>query len=83
MPDESHRGSSPRPSDRSSGSPFLDRMESVVEQRIREAMERGEFDDLPGAGKPLPTAGEPYDEMWWVKKFIARGRTAEEEADTR
>src|SRR5262249_41552400 len=27
--------------------------ESLVEQRIREAQEKGEFDDLPGAGAPL------------------------------
>jgi hypothetical protein len=27
--------------------------ESIAEQKIREAQERGEFDDLPGAGKPL------------------------------
>ena len=26
----------------------------LAEQRIREAMERGEFDHLPGRGKPLP-----------------------------
>jgi hypothetical protein len=25
----------------------------IVEQRIKEAQERGEFDDLPGKGKPL------------------------------
>jgi hypothetical protein len=25
----------------------------IVEQRIREAMEKGEFDNLPGHGKPL------------------------------
>jgi len=30
---------------------FLDDM---VEQRLAEAAARGEFDDLPGAGKPLP-----------------------------
>ncbi len=29
---------------------FLDRM---AEQRIQEAVEQGEFEDLPGAGKPL------------------------------
>jgi len=28
--------------------------ERLAEQRIEEAMARGEFDDLPGAGKPLP-----------------------------
>ncbi len=27
--------------------------EIVAEERIRDAMERGEFDHLPGAGKPL------------------------------
>lgn len=49
-----------------------DAYESVVERRIREAMERGEFDDLPGAGQPFPGAGEPYDEMWWVKAWLKR-----------
>jgi hypothetical protein len=28
-------------------------IESSIEQRIREAIERGEFDNLPGKGKPL------------------------------
>ena len=27
--------------------------EKIAEQRIKEAQERGEFDDLPGRGKPL------------------------------
>ncbi len=29
-------------------------LERLAEQRIQEAQARGEFDDLPGAGKPLP-----------------------------
>lgn len=28
-------------------------LESAIEARIREAMERGEFDNLPGRGKPI------------------------------
>ncbi len=28
--------------------------ERIAEERIQEAMARGEFDHLPGAGKPLP-----------------------------
>ena len=28
-------------------------IESAIEQKIREAMERGEFDDLAGKGKPI------------------------------
>ena len=27
--------------------------EKIAEEKIREAMERGEFDNLPGSGKPL------------------------------
>jgi len=29
-------------------------------RQIREAQERGEFDDLPGKGQPLDLAGNPY-----------------------
>lgn len=46
--------------------------ESWIDRQIREAEERGEFDDLPGAGKPIPGLDRPYDELWWVKKLIAR-----------
>ena len=46
--------------------------ESWVERQIREAQERGEFDDLPGAGKPLPGVTGHYDEMWWVKEAVRR-----------
>jgi len=28
-------------------------LENVIEKQIREAIERGEFDDLEGKGKPL------------------------------
>jgi len=46
--------------------------ESLIDKQIREAQERGEFDDLPGAGKPLPDRGELYDEEWWLKQLIER-----------
>ncbi|MFW5475031.1 DUF1992 domain-containing protein [Knoellia sp. CPCC 206450] len=45
--------------------------ESWVEKLIREAQERGEFDDLPGAGKPLRGLDDP-DPDWWVKKMMER-----------
>lgn len=51
---------------------MTDRFESLVERRIREAQERGEFDNLPGAGRPLPGANEPYDPEWWVKSLLRR-----------
>jgi hypothetical protein len=46
--------------------------ESFVERQIREAQERGEFENLPGTGKPLPDLEKPYDELWWVKNLIER-----------
>jgi hypothetical protein len=52
--------------------PASDSWESWVERQIREAMERGEFDDLAGAGKPLPNIDQPYDEMWWIKEKLRR-----------
>lgn len=42
--------------------------ESWVDKQIREAGERGAFDDLAGKGKPLPDLDKPYDELWWVRK---------------
>jgi hypothetical protein len=49
-----------------------DRIESLIDARIRAARENGEFDDLPGAGKPLPGHAEPYDEQWWLKEYARR-----------
>src|SRR5215207_7741046 len=48
------------------------RWESPVEKAIREAQERGEFDDLPGAGKPLPDLGDPDDPLWWLRRKAER-----------
>jgi len=46
--------------------------ETVIERQIREAEERGEFDDLPGAGKPIPGLDRPHDELWWVRQMLKR-----------
>jgi hypothetical protein len=44
--------------------------ESFIDRQIREAAERGEFDDLAGAGAPLESLGPVYDPEWWARKFI-------------
>lgn len=44
--------------------------ESAVDRAIREAAERGAFDDLPGKGKPLPQLDE--DELGWVRRWLDR-----------
>lgn len=48
--------------------------ESPVDKQIREATERGDFDNLPGKGKPLPGAGSrgPIDENWWIRGYLRR-----------
>ena len=51
-----------------SGQPYW---ESSVERQIREAQERGDFDNLPGTGKPLDLS-DSGDPDWWVKRFAAR-----------
>jgi hypothetical protein len=46
--------------------------ETWVERQIREATERGELDNLPGAGKPIADLDKPHDELWWVRQKLRR-----------
>jgi DnaJ homologue, subfamily C, member 28, conserved domain len=50
--------------------------ESWFEEQIRRAREDGAFDNLPGAGKPLPDLEGGYDPDWWVKKLVQRERVS-------
>ncbi len=45
---------------------------SAIEQQIRDAMARGEFDDLPGRGKPFENLGEADDPTWWARQLLRR-----------
>jgi Domain of unknown function (DUF1992) len=45
---------------------------SWIDQQIGEAEERGEFDNLPGAGKPLPRRREADDGLAWVRDLVRR-----------
>ena len=46
--------------------------ESWIDRQIREAQERGEFDNLPGRGRPIDGLDRPHDEMWWVRQWLKR-----------
>ena len=46
--------------------------ETWIEELIHSARAAGDFDDLEGAGKPIPGLSEPYDPDWWVKKLFQR-----------
>ena len=50
----------------------MHRKSEWVDQQIRVAMERGDFDDLPGAGKPIKDLGTQHDPDWWIKRLIER-----------
>ncbi|MBL0886015.1 DUF1992 domain-containing protein [Myceligenerans sp. I2] len=45
-----------------------------VDTVIDQAMRRGEFDDLPLQGKPIPGIKGTHDPDWWVKNLIERER---------
>jgi len=60
--------------DRSAAAARIAHQASWVDQQIRVAMERGDFDGLPGAGKPIKGLGATHDPDWWLKSLIERER---------
>ncbi|MDP2622499.1 MAG: DUF1992 domain-containing protein [Actinomycetota bacterium] len=54
-----------------------------VERQIREAIDRGEFDALPGAGKPLDDVDRQYDPGWWAKRWVERAHREDAVAELR
>lgn len=74
------RGAAPEPGE--PGDPSVDAAEegsrarveqqtAWVDRQVRAAIERGEFDNLPGAGKPLKLP-DIHDPDWWVKGLVER-----------
>ena len=57
---------------RSAAAARIQHQASWVDQQIRVAMAKGEFDDLPGAGKPIKDLGSQHDPDWWLKKLVER-----------
>lgn len=46
--------------------------ETWIDRQIREGMDRGDFDELPGHGQPLKDLDRPRDDLWWVKDKLRR-----------
>src|SRR5215470_12552264 len=46
--------------------------ETWIDEQIRVAREQGAFDNLPGAGKPLPNLNQQYDLDVWVRQLMQR-----------
>src|ERR1035438_10754975 len=51
---------------------------SWVDRQINEATERGAFENLPGAGKPLPNRGRADDQAWLRDYLRREGVSAED-----
>jgi len=51
-------------------------MPAIVETAIQVAIRQGRFDDLPGAGKPIPGLGDHHDPDWWIRRKIERENLA-------
>ncbi len=56
------RTTAPTPADRA----------MYVETVLQQAIRRGDFDDLPGAGKPLTGLTAVHDPDWWIRRKIER-----------
>lgn len=51
-------------------SPNAEQRAAYVETALQQAFRRGDFDNLPGKGKPLPELGGTHDPDWWIKRKI-------------
>lgn len=68
------RAAVPEPDDEASnaGQPTMDQRAQIVEIAIQQAQRRGDFDALPGAGKPLTGLNAVRDPDWWIRRKIER-----------
>ncbi|MFC6287301.1 DUF1992 domain-containing protein [Nocardioides sp. GCM10027113] len=57
---------------RSAAANRIEQQLSWVDQQVRVAMARGDFDDLPGTGKPIEDLGARHDPDWWLKQLVER-----------
>jgi hypothetical protein len=60
------------PDDVAAAQRSMDLRAQYVETRIQQAIRNGEFDDLPGAGKPIEGLGDVHDPDWWIRRKIQR-----------
>jgi hypothetical protein len=52
----------------------MQQQQTWVDLQVRRAMDRGDFENLPGAGKPIEGLGAQHDPDWWLKRLVERER---------
>ena len=60
------------PETNEAGQSMMEARAQFVEISIQQAMRRGDFDNLPGSGKPIPGLTDSYDPDWWIRRKIER-----------
>ena len=48
----------------------MDKWESIAERKIREAIEAGQFDNLPSKGKPIELDIDPDPSLWMAHHLL-------------
>ena len=61
---------------RSAAAARIAQQSTWVDLQVRQAMERGDFDNLAGQGKPIEGLGNQHDPDWWIKKLVERENIA-------
>jgi hypothetical protein len=56
----------------SAGQTTMEAREQYVEIAVQQSIRRGDFDQLPGAGKPLKNLHQVHDPDWWIRQKIER-----------
>lgn len=70
------------PSSMPIGQPDSRGHEPVAERLISQAMSDGEFDDLPGTGRPIPGQGIRDDALWWVRSWVRRNSATDQDSSS-
>jgi hypothetical protein len=73
-PADAERSEPPTSEQRRAAAPM--QQQTWVDLQVQQAMARGDFDDLPGAGKPIADLGSSHDPDWWLKRLVERERIA-------
>jgi hypothetical protein len=61
-----------RDEERAAARARIEQQETWVDLQLRRAVQRGDFDDLPGLGKPLADLDGEHDPDWWLKRLVER-----------
>jgi hypothetical protein len=69
---EDERPDPAEPETNEAGQSMMEARAQYVEISIQQAMRRGDFDNLPGTGKPLTGLGDLNDPDWWIRRKIER-----------